>query len=198
MTESTTMQIERCLVRLGRGEEAARHELLNRSGQRLLRLIRKIFPDYAELRRWEDSDDVLQGAYVRLCRALEHVTPSSARDFFRLASQHIRWELLDLARSYFGPQGRAPRRRPADSVADDSLSADSSLNPERMEMWTAFHEQIAALPEEEREVVDLLWYQGLSQAEAAELLSVSDRTIKRRWQSARLRLHAAMHGESLL
>jgi DNA-directed RNA polymerase specialized sigma24 family protein len=41
----------------------------------------------------------------------------------------------------------------------------------------------------------LLWYQGLSQAEAAELLQVSERTIKRRWMSARLQLQDALHGE---
>jgi DNA-directed RNA polymerase specialized sigma24 family protein len=35
----------------------------------------------------------------------------------------------------------------------------------------------------------------LSQAEAAEVLGVNERTIKRRWQSARLKLHDAMKGE---
>ncbi|MBL8798147.1 MAG: helix-turn-helix domain-containing protein, partial [Planctomycetia bacterium] len=42
---------------------------------------------------------------------------------------------------------------------------------------------------------DLLFYQGLSQAEAAALLNVSERTVKRRWQSARLQLHDALGGE---
>ncbi len=51
------------------------------------------------------------------------------------------------------------------------------------------------LPAEEREVFDLLWYQELSQAEAAALLGVSERTIKRRWQSARIMLHDALKGE---
>jgi RNA polymerase sigma-70 factor (ECF subfamily) len=50
------------------------------------------------------------------------------------------------------------------------------------------------MPDEEREIFDLLWYQGLSQAEAATLLKVSERTIKRRWQSARLKLHHALRG----
>jgi RNA polymerase sigma-70 factor (ECF subfamily) len=67
--------------------------------------------------------------------------------------------------------------------------------PQRLAAWSTFHEQIDALPTEEREVVDLLWYQGLSQAEAAEVLQVSERTIKRRWMSARLQLQDALHGE---
>jgi len=33
------------------------------------------------------------------------------------------------------------------------------------------------------------------QAEAAALLGVSDRTVKRRWQSARLHLVDALHGQ---
>jgi RNA polymerase sigma-70 factor (ECF subfamily) len=61
--------------------------------------------------------------------------------------------------------------------------------------WTEFHRQIDQLPDEGRETFDLLWYQGLSRAEAAALLKVSERTLKRRWQSARLKLHQAMGGE---
>jgi DNA-directed RNA polymerase specialized sigma24 family protein len=40
----------------------------------------------------------------------------------------------------------------------------------------------------------LLYYQGVSQTEAAAILDISERTIKRRWQSARLRLHDALEG----
>jgi DNA-directed RNA polymerase specialized sigma24 family protein len=44
-----------------------------------------------------------------------------------------------------------------------------------------------------REVVDLLWYEGLSQTEAAEVLGVAAITLKRRWAEARLRLGTALH-----
>src|SRR5256885_9614190 len=50
--------------------------------------------------------------------------------------------------------------------------------------WTELHEQIGALPDEEREVVGLLFYQGLSQAETAEVLGISLRTVQRRWHDA--------------
>jgi RNA polymerase sigma-70 factor (ECF subfamily) len=61
--------------------------------------------------------------------------------------------------------------------------------------WTEFHEKAAALPPEEREVFGLLWYQGLSQADAAKLLAVSPRTLKRRWHKARILLFEAMGGQ---
>jgi len=73
--------------------------------------------------------------------------------------------------------------------------ADASLDPGRLALWSEFHEQAAALPEEEREVFDLIWYQGLAHTEAGELLGVCARTVKRRWQAACLKLHEAMHGE---
>jgi RNA polymerase sigma-70 factor (ECF subfamily) len=50
------------------------------------------------------------------------------------------------------------------------------------------------LPDETRKIVDLLFYQGLSQAEAAAVLETSERTVQRRWQSARLALHEALGG----
>jgi RNA polymerase sigma-70 factor (ECF subfamily) len=41
-------------------------------------------------------------------------------------------------------------------------------------------------------VVGLLWYVGLSQVEAASVLGVSVRTVKRRWQEARIALARAL------
>jgi RNA polymerase sigma-70 factor (ECF subfamily) len=49
------------------------------------------------------------------------------------------------------------------------------------------------LPDEEREVVNLLFYGGLTQQEAARVLGVSLRTVKRRWQSARCRLYEKLN-----
>ena len=111
-------------------------------------------------------------------------------------------ELLDLARHYNGPQGQGAHHAtwgPGDSSATGSDSGpaphDPSDDPARLAAWGEFHERIGSLPDEERAVFDLIWYQGLSQAEAATLLNVSERTVKRRWQAARLKLHEALAGE---
>ena len=42
---------------------------------------------------------------------------------------------------------------------------------------------------------DLLFYQGLSQAEAAAVLGVAEITIKRRWRAARMRLVQTLGGK---
>lgn len=64
-------------------------------------------------------------------------------------------------------------------------AGDTTYEPGRLAAWTEFHRSIEALPTEDREIFDLLWYQELSQAEAAALLNVSERTIRRRCASGR-------------
>jgi RNA polymerase sigma-70 factor (ECF subfamily) len=185
-------QIQRCIDRLRSGDATARDELLAHAVDRLTRLTRKMLRDFPRVHRWEETDDVLQNAALRLCRALEEVQPATTADFFRLAAAQIRRELLDLARRYFGPQGPGAHQA---SVAGAGIEPsggpnpeDTTRDPDRLAAWTDFHREVEALPGEEREVFDLLFYQGLSQAEAAAALDVSERTIKRRWQAARLYL----------
>jgi hypothetical protein len=43
-------------------------------------------------------------------------------------------------------------------------------------------------------VFDLLWYQEMSQAEAAALLSIAVRTVKLRWMKGRLQVQQALSG----
>ena len=199
---SQTLHIQACLDRLRGGDETARAELLSCACERLRNLARKILKGYPNVRRWEQTDDVLQNAALRLHRALQQMPVQTALDFFRLAALNIRRELLDLAKHYYGPRGQGAHHAtwgPGGSSATGSDSEpaphDPSDDPARLAAWGEFHERIGALPDEERAVFDLIWYQGLSQAVAAELLGVSERTVKRRWQAARLRLHEALGGE---
>jgi RNA polymerase sigma factor (sigma-70 family) len=199
-----TANLQRCLDRLREGDLSAREELLSRASERLSRLARKMLRDNPRVGRWEESDDVLQNALLRLHRALEEVYPPTVRDFFRLAAAQIRRELIDLARHYFGPEGLGANHA---SVANLPGSANgspgppepaaSTHDPGRLAMWTEFHQQIGLMPGEAREVFDLLWYQGLTQAEAAKLLNLSERTLQRRWQAAREQLHKMLRGDPI-
>jgi RNA polymerase sigma factor (sigma-70 family) len=196
-----TLQIQGWIDRLRSGDESARGQLLSIASERLATLARKMLKSYPRVKRWEETDDVLQNAALRLYRTLQQVTPQTVQDFFRLAALNIRRELLDLAKHYYGPQGQGAHHA---THADDSDQSghraafdpsDASNEPNRLAVWSEFHRQIDSLPDEEREVFDLLWYQGLSQADAASVLQVSERTIKRRWQAARLKMHEAMKGD---
>jgi RNA polymerase sigma-70 factor (ECF subfamily) len=161
-----------------------------------------MFRTFPSLRRWEETSDVFQNASIRLCRALEEVTPRTAADFFRLAALQIRRELIDLARHYFGPEGPGVNDQSLRPAADPEAStsregreiAASTMDPRRLAAWSDFHEQAGSLPDEEREVFDLLWYQGLTQAEAAAVLKISERSLQRRWHQARVKLYRALDG----
>jgi RNA polymerase sigma-70 factor (ECF subfamily) len=197
----TTLRLQGCLDRLRAGDEAARRDLFDVAGDRLRRLAHKMFRADDRLRRWEETGDVFQNAALRLWQALPEVAPGSLRDFFRLAALHIRRELIDLARHHYGPAGAAAHHdSPPPSAGDhgtaDFEPADTSREPDRLARWAEFHQQIGNLPEEGREVFDLLWYQGLTHAEAAALLGVSTKTVQRRWHAACVRLHDALGGET--
>jgi RNA polymerase sigma-70 factor (ECF subfamily) len=156
---------------------------------------------YPGVARWEQTGDVLQGTLLRLDRALRTITPPTARDFFRLAAVHIRRELIDLARRHFGPEGLGAHHasqagQNGSEVRSDARDPlDHTDDPARLMDWTEFHRQVDALEDAEREVFDLLWYHGLTQAQAAEILGVTERTVARRWLAARLALSDALDGE---
>jgi RNA polymerase sigma-70 factor (ECF subfamily) len=194
----STRRLQGWLDRLQTGDPSARDELLRQVGGRLERLARKMLRRFPGVRRWAETDDVLQNALLRLLRALEQVRPADTRQFFGLAAEQMRRELLDLGRHFFGPQGcgahhasRAPGDDSTDGGADPPDRAD---HPRELERWSAFHEEVEKLPAEEREVVSLLFYHGWQQAEVAELLGVTVRTVQRRWQAALVKLHGLLHG----
>jgi RNA polymerase sigma-70 factor (ECF subfamily) len=62
--------------------------------------------------------------------------------------------------------------------------------------WESFHESVDALPNELKLVVEQLWYNGLTQIDAAEVLGISLATLKRRWTQARLLLADSIREDS--
>ncbi len=156
---------------------------------------------FPQVQRWEQTDDVLQNALVRLRHALETTSPVSVRSFVNLAAVQIRRELIDLTRHYNGPHGMGAHHE-SHLLTNDSgelpverIAVQDTNNPEHFEAWTRFHQSVESLAEEDREVFDLLWYQGLTQAEAAQILEISEKTVNRRWVAARMRLGMALGGQ---
>lgn len=190
--------LQRLLEQLGPGDETAlrqvRDRLLEHANGQLEKLARRMLRGFPGLRRWEQTGDVLQNAALRLYRALAQVQPRSVRDFFALAATQIRRELIDLTRHYFGPQGKAKRydTDPAAVKGETPGRVDNAPDPggepSSLLEWGEFHQKVEALPPAARAVFDLLWYEGLTQKEAAVVLGVTERTVKNRWRSAKLLL----------
>lgn len=173
-----------------KGDEGAKSLLIDHACDRLLKLTRTMFRGFPGLRRWEQTNDVFQNSIIRLHRALASVEIQSVRHFFYLAAAMVRRELLDLKKHYYGVQGQARNhhtdRQPSDEAG--GVLARSAGQPDDFDHWAAFHESVSRLPLEHREVIDLLFYEGLQQDEAAAILGVSVRTLKRRWQETKLLL----------
>lgn len=193
-TSGDENRLHELVAAVRRGDPRARDVLIDHAAARLLLLTRRMFRGRPGLQRWEQTDDVFQNAMLRLHKALESREVESVRHFFNLATMQIRRELIDLGRKHFGPQGLGRNHHTDRQPADDHGGTLHALEAEPLDLgtWTEFHERVAALPEEEREVVDLLYYEGVSQEEAAELLGCSVRTIRRRWNDAKFRLHGGL------
>src|SRR5262249_19178806 len=185
--EQTTVAVQRYLDALP-GDAAAEpivRELLARTVRRL-RLVCATFlnKSYPRLTRPPvnlETDELLSAVIERLLKALREARPANVRQFFALANQHVRWELNDLAR-------RLDERTPPVEVREDavpaSASSGSGLTPDARRIL----EVIEGLPEDEREVFELVGIQGLTHAETATVVGVSQKTVQRRLHEARLLL----------
>ena len=175
------------LDRLRNGDPAAREGLIRHSRKRFRLLTRQMLRGFSGLRQWEETSDVLQNVLIRLDRALESIDVPTPLDFIKLATFHIRNELIDLRRHHYGAFGRGTHLLPPGLNADAfPVAADQSDEPRRLAWWTAFHEYIAALPEDVRQLFEVIYYQGSTREEAAILLGIPLRTLERLWLRAKI------------
>jgi RNA polymerase sigma-70 factor (ECF subfamily) len=194
----STHRLQRYLDQIQDGDRTAQEELLRRVGGRLERLARKMLRRFPGVHRWTETGDVLQNATLRLLRALREVRPANTREFFSLAAEHMRRELLDLSRHFYGPQGLGAHHASRGGHQEDPSATWEPRAPgvaEELERWGLFHEAVAQLPVEEREVFGLVFYHGWTQPQIAALFQMSERTIRRYWQSACLRLTERVGGK---
>jgi RNA polymerase sigma-70 factor (ECF subfamily) len=191
-----TTEAQRLLDQHRHGDPAARDRLIALAQERFLVLARVMLRRNPQVARWEQTDDLLQAALLRLHRSLAEVKPESVRHLDNLAAAQIRRELIDLARHYHGPEGPGAHHHTDGADPQRRLNSQPGADgpPESLEGWTAFHQAVESLPDEERAVTELIWYRGLTHAEAAQALGVSTKSIQRRWVSARLALRDALHG----
>lgn len=166
---------------------------------------RGIFPHvYEELRRAaavhlkeERLGHTLQAtalvheAFVRLI-GIEDPDWKSRAHFFNAASQAMRRILVDHARS----RNRLKRGRGAARIALDSdtmvAPADEATDPVDVEALDAALIRLADLNEQQARLVELRYFAGLTEPEAATVLGVSQRKAAKDWAFARAWLKGEM------
>jgi RNA polymerase sigma-70 factor (ECF subfamily) len=186
--DHTTAAIQRYLDALS-GDTPAEpiiRELMERSVRRMRLLcatfLYRSYPRLTQPPLALETDELLGGVVAGLLTALRTVRPQNVRQFFALANQHLRWQLNDLARLLDNQPAVAGL--PEAGAAAPPGSSDSCLTPNARRMLGA----IEGLPEDEREVFDLVRIQGLTQAEVAQVVGASVKTVQRRLNRARLLL----------
>jgi RNA polymerase sigma-70 factor (ECF subfamily) len=186
--EPTTAIIQRYLDAMpgDPSTEPIIREMLDRAARRLrllcATLLYRSYPRLTQPPLNLETDELLGGVVAALLKALREIRPQTVRQFFALACQHMRWQLNDLAR-------RLDEQPAAAALAESGVAAlagssDSGLTPNARRMLAA----VEGLPEVEREVFELVRIQGLTYAEAAGVVGVSEKTVQRRLNRARLLL----------
>jgi RNA polymerase sigma-70 factor (ECF subfamily) len=173
-------------------DPAARDELLRAAWGRLEALTRRMLRKYPGVARWAETGDVLNAAAVRLLRALEGTRVADTRGFLNLSAAVIRRELIDLARHFHGPHGVGANHHSAAPDAVPPEAVDPAPPAEELELWSALHAAVDALPPEPRETFGLRFYHRWSEAQIAELFGVDERTVRRRWRAACAALKEAL------
>jgi RNA polymerase sigma factor (sigma-70 family) len=191
--ERTTAVVQRYLDELAGNApaEPVVRALLDRAVRRLhllcASLLHRSYPRLMRPPLNLRTDELLGAVVERLLKALRHARPKTVRQFFALASQHMRWELNDLAR-------RLDERPAAVELQEWLVPAPASTGAGISAAGRRILEAIEGLQEDEREAFDLVKIQGLTQVEAAQVLGVSLRTLKR-WLSQSLRALSARLGD---
>jgi RNA polymerase sigma factor (TIGR02999 family) len=127
-------------------------------------------------------------AYVRLGKQ-QNLQIHGRTHFLNIAARQIRQILVDHARSR-GRQKRGGDRQRVTLVTDladpngsvDLLALDDALNA------------LDEFSPEGRRIVELKFFGGLTEAEIAESLGLSERTVRRRWHFARSWLYEELNG----
>ena len=135
-----------------------------------------------------DTTALLHESYLKLVGA-SALPVEDRRHFFTYAATVMRSVIVDFARAR-----RAERRGgDADHLVLDTLLSAKMAAPENdvLRVHEALEVLAKADPRSAR-IVELRYFGGLSDVEIADALGLSERTVRRSWEKARLMLAAAL------
>ena len=134
-----------------------------------------------------DTGSLVHESYIRFAEAA-HLRLEGRVHFLRWAAQVMRSVIVDFARR------RAASRRGGDAArvtCDAELAAAAAGEEEILGVHLAL-DRIAAVDPRMTLVVEMRYFGGMSEPEIAEALGITERTVRRDWQKARLLLREAL------
>ncbi len=140
------------------------------------------------------AQDAVHDAYMALWRAPEAYDASRGafRTFFLSLVHHRAVDTIRREQRLRDRQDRAANLEPATSEdVAEGVVADDMLGLRR----TRVRESLSALSEVQRQVIEMAYFQGKTQAAIAEELSIPLGTVKTRTLAAMRKLRSALDGE---
>ncbi len=125
------------------------------------------------------AEEVTQDTFLKLW--------SRARQYIPGQGELISWLLTIAHRTALDRIRLENRRLPASNTVDPEetwsvFPDENTMNADAR--WRSLHFAVQALPVEQRQVIDLAYYKGMSQSEIAEVLGWPLGTVKTRLRSA--------------
>ena len=172
-------QITRILDRAQQGEAQAAEELLPLVYQELRGLAASKMAQQPPGQTLQ-ATALVHEAFLRLTGGTRDRWQDRSH-FFRAAAEAMRCILIENARrkSTWKRGGKLER------VALEGLRLASETPPDTLLVVQEALERLAAVDEAKAELVKLRFFVGLTNAEAATVLGLSERTVKRGWEYAR-------------
>jgi RNA polymerase sigma-70 factor (ECF subfamily) len=171
--------------RVAAGDQEALGRLYDMTNRRVFGLVLRILGDPTA------AEEVVLDVYLQVHRQADRYDPARGAAFAWLFTIARSRAIDAMRRSRLALRRTAPleslREREGDEAAPDEAAA---LAETRGAVLAA----LATLPPEQRAVVELAYYGGLSHSEIAEALAVPLGTVKTRTRLALTRLRAALDG----
>jgi len=135
---------------------------------------------------------LLHEAYLDIVARDGAAFPDRAR-FMRYAARVMRGLIIDHAR------GRRAQKRGGqfEITSIDTDVAENVADEKELTLISEALDQLAQIDASLAEVVDLKFFCGFSLAEVAAMRGVSERTVQRHWEKARIYLHRTIRRDSL-
>lgn len=133
-------------------------------------------------------------AYLRLVESCHRVEWQNRAQFFALAAQQMRRVLVDIARAH----GRQRRGGGAQQIVLDETNVAELKSALSLDDLLALDEalgRLARIYPRKAQVVELKFFGGLSDDEAATILKINPESVKKDWQKAKLFLRRELSGE---
>ena len=135
-----------------------------------------------------DTTSLVHECFLRFANS-KQLGVSDRAHFFRYAGQAMRSVIVDLARASIAERrgGGADHRTLSTTIAESTAAAEEEV--------LRVHEALDGLSKYDGrlvQVVEMRYFAGMTESEVAEVLGVTDRTIRRDWEKARLLLAQAL------